>query len=52
MDADEYAASVYTTRCDTLFGVTFMVIAPEHPLFGQIPRDRITNMAALDAIQG
>lgn len=24
--------TVYTTRCDTLFGVTFMVIAPEHPL--------------------
>lgn len=23
---------IYTTRCDTLFGVTFMVIAPEHPL--------------------
>lgn len=24
--------TVYTTRCDTLFGVTFMVVAPEHPL--------------------
>ena len=23
---------VFTTRCDTLFGVTFMVIAPEHPI--------------------
>ena len=23
---------IYTTRCDTLFGVTFMVMAPEHPL--------------------
>lgn len=23
---------VYTTRCDTLFGVTFMVVAPEHPI--------------------
>ena len=23
---------VFTTRCDTLFGVTFMVISPEHPL--------------------
>ena len=23
--------TVYTTRCDTLFGVTYMVISPEHP---------------------
>ena len=38
---------IYTTRCDTLFGVTFMVIAPEHPVIEQ-NRDRIANMAALD----
>lgn len=24
--------TVYTTRCDTLFGATYMVISPEHPL--------------------
>ena len=23
---------VYTTRCDTLFGVTYMVVSPEHPM--------------------
>ena len=23
---------IYTTRCDTLYGVTFMVVAPEHPI--------------------
>lgn len=34
---------IYTTRCDTLFGVTFMVIAPEHPLIDQMA-DRIRNM--------
>lgn len=28
--------TVYTTRPDTLFGVTFMVIAPEHPLVNKI----------------
>ena len=39
---------VYTTRCDTLFGVTFMVIAPEHPII-EANRDKISNIAALDA---
>ncbi len=39
---------IYTTRPDTMFGVTFMVIAPEHPIIEKY-RDRITNIAALDA---
>lgn len=39
---------VYTTRPDTLFGVTFMVIAPEHPLIEKYA-SKITNKAALDA---
>lgn len=38
---------VYTTRCDTLFGVTFMVIAPEHPMIDKY-RDRIANIDELD----
>ena len=33
---------IYTTRCDTLYGVTFMVLAPEHPMLDQY-RDRIKN---------
>ncbi|MBO4366311.1 MAG: leucine--tRNA ligase [Clostridia bacterium] len=33
---------VYTTRCDTLFGVTFMVMAPEHPMLDAYA-DRIGN---------
>ncbi len=39
---------IYTTRCDTLFGVTFMVIAPEHPILEKY-RDKIANIDALDA---
>ena len=34
---------IYTTRPDTLFGVTFMVIAPEHPVIDRYS-DRIANM--------
>ncbi len=33
---------VYTTRCDTLFGATYMVLAPEHPFLKQW-RDKIEN---------
>ncbi len=34
---------VFTTRPDTLYGVTFMVIAPEHPLLEKYS-DKITNL--------
>lgn len=39
---------IYTTRPDTLYGVTFMVIAPEHPIIEKY-RDSIANIAELDA---
>ena len=39
---------IYTTRPDTLFGVTFMVMAPEHPLIDKYA-DRIANMDAVRA---
>ncbi|MBQ4576078.1 MAG: leucine--tRNA ligase [Clostridia bacterium] len=42
------ALRIYTTRCDTMFGVTFMVIAPEHPVLDTY-RDIIKNNDALDA---
>ena len=48
-DSDE-TLRIYTTRPDTLFGVTFMVIAPEHPMIEKM-RDRITNMAEVEAYQ-
>ena len=39
---------IYTTRPDTLFGVTFMVMAPEHPLIDKYA-DRISNMDKIEA---
>ena len=39
---------IYTTRPDTLFGVTFMVIAPEHPIIEKY-KDQIKNIDALEA---
>jgi leucyl-tRNA synthetase len=36
IDGHQDQLTVFTTRPDTLFGVTFMVIAPEHPLVRQI----------------
>ena len=38
---------IYTTRPDTLFGVTFMVMAPEHPLIDKYA-DRISNMEEVE----
>ena len=39
---------IYTTRPDTLYGVTFMVIAPEHPIIEKY-KDTIPNYADLEA---
>ena len=39
---------IYTTRPDTLFGVTFMVMAPEHPIIEKY-KDRIKNIDAVEA---
>ena len=41
---------IYTTRCDTLFGVTFMVIAPEHPIITKY-KDRILNINTVKEYQ-
>ena len=40
--------TVYTTRPDTMFGVTFMVIAPEHPMIKKY-KDRIENFSEIEA---
>ena len=41
-DSDK-TLTVYTTRPDTLYGVTFMVVAPEHPIIDTL-KDKIKNM--------
>ncbi|MBR5510332.1 MAG: leucine--tRNA ligase [Lachnospiraceae bacterium] len=46
LDGIDEKLEIYTTRPDTLFGVTFMVIAPEHPLIDKYA-DRIANMDAV-----
>ena len=48
VDGIDETLQIYTTRPDTLFGVTFMVIAPEHPLIDKYA-ERITNMDAIKA---
>ena len=42
--------TVYTTRADTLFGTSYMVISPEHPLLKKW-KDRIANWAEVEAYQ-
>ena len=42
--------TVYTTRCDTLFGATYMVISPEHPCIEKWS-DKISNIDEVKAYQ-
>jgi leucyl-tRNA synthetase len=46
LDGFKDTLSVYTTRPDTLYGATFMVLAPEHPLV-----ERVTDPGRLDEIR-
>ncbi|MEG1754819.1 MAG: leucine--tRNA ligase [Clostridia bacterium] len=48
-DSDQ-KLQVYTTRCDTLFGATYMVISPEHPMIETL-QDHIRNMNEVRAYQ-
>jgi leucyl-tRNA synthetase len=41
---------VFTTRVDTIFGATYIVLAPEHPLLKEIIKGRKEEQAALDFI--
>ena len=42
--------TVYTTRPDTLFGATYMVVSPEHPMIEKY-KDEIKNMDAIREYQ-
>ena len=42
LDGIDEKLRIYTTRPDTLFGVTFMVIAPEHPIIDKY-KDKLNN---------
>jgi len=48
-DTDE-TLTVFTTRPDTLFGATYMVISPEHPVLHKL-KDRIQNFPEIEAYQ-
>ena len=39
---------IYTTRCDTLFGVTYMVVSPEHPYLDKY-KDEIKNWDEIES---
>ena len=42
--------TVYTTRPDTLFGATYMVISPEHPILKEL-EDKIENLSEVQEYQ-
>ena len=46
----EYELVVYTTRADTLFGVTFLVVSPEHPIF-KFFEGEIKNINEIESYQ-
>ncbi len=46
----EDTLKVFTTRCDTLFGATFMVMSPEHKLLEKY-KDRIKNLVEVEKYQ-
>ena len=50
VEGSNESIEVFTTRPDTLFGATFMVVAPEHPLIDTL-NEKITNTDAINQYQ-
>ncbi len=50
-DKEEFPVKVYTTRPDTVFGATFLVLAPEHPLVEKITRNKKETSEYVKATQ-
>lgn len=50
IDGYDEGLKIYTTRPDTIFGATYMVVAPEHPIIKTLA-DKITNMDAVHEYQ-
>ena len=51
LESGEGSIQVFTTRADTLFGATFMSIAPEHPMVAQLCRGKPEETAVLDFVE-
>jgi leucyl-tRNA synthetase len=51
VDSEDLSIEIYTTRPDTLFGATYMVLSPEHPLVEKIttPPQRAAVTAYIEA---
>ncbi len=50
LSGTDYTLTVYTTRADTLFGATYMVVSPEHELLSKFA-DKIANIDEVRAYQ-
>jgi leucyl-tRNA synthetase len=51
LEGTETDIDVFTTRADTLFGATFFVLAPEHPLVPELVRGRPEEAGVLDYVR-
>ncbi len=51
IEGSETAIEVFTTRIDTIFGATFVMLAPEHPLVAQLANESENPRALLDQAQ-